>query len=51
MKEIDLKGLIIRILIPAIAVSSSYLLIGSVCDIIPHILLFSVVTFAMEVLG
>lgn len=41
MKEIDTKGLLLRIFTPAIALSLCYLLLGYFCNI-PHILLFCI---------
>lgn len=41
MNRIDTKGLLLRIFIPAIALSLSYLLLGHFCNI-PHILLFCI---------
>lgn len=41
MTKIDAKGLILRIFIPTIVLSLSYLLLGHVCNI-PHILLFCI---------
>lgn len=42
MKEIDLRGLLLRVFIPTTALSLSYLLIGSIFDAIPHLLLFCI---------
>lgn len=41
MNKIDAKGLILRIFIPTIVLSLSYLLLGHFCNI-PHILLFCI---------
>ena len=41
MNKIDTKGLIVRIYIPTIVLSLSYLLFGNLCNI-PHILLFCI---------
>lgn len=41
MNKIDTKGLVSRIFIPAIILSSSYLILGHFCNI-PHILLFCI---------
>lgn len=41
MKKIDTKGLILRIFIPTIILTLSYLLLGHFCSI-PHILLFCI---------
>lgn len=39
MKKIDTKGLILRIFIPTIILTLSYLMLGHFCSI-PHILYF-----------
>ena len=41
MKKIDTKGLLLRIFVPTIALSLSYLILGHFCSI-PHILLFCI---------
>lgn len=41
MNKIDTKGLILRIFLPTIVLSLSYLLLGNFCNI-PHILLFCI---------
>lgn len=41
MNEIDTKGLLLRIFIPAATLSFSYLILGHFCKI-PHILLFCI---------
>lgn len=41
MNRIDTKGLLLRIFIPTIIFSLSYLLLGHFCNI-PHILLFCI---------
>jgi len=41
MKKIDTKGLILRIFIPTIILTLSYLILGHFCSI-PHILLFCI---------
>ncbi len=42
MKEIDTRGLLLRVFIPTTALSLSYLLIGNICNAIPHLLLFCI---------
>ena len=41
MNKIDTKGLVLRIFIPTIVLSLSYLILGHFCSI-PHILLFCI---------
>ncbi len=41
MNKIDTKGLLVRIFIPTIVLSSSYLILGHLCNM-PHILLFCI---------
>ncbi len=41
MYRIDTKGLLLRIYIPTIVLSASYLLLGHFCNI-PHLLLFCI---------